>query len=312
MTRSPVGLLLGLSAVSAGLLAAPQQRPTFRSTANGVLVNAYVLPGSRTSTKPVEGLTSADFEVTDNGQAQTVEAVPAQGPVDLTLVVDASATAAFFAPQFRQIVGRLKASLGSADRIRLLMCGSVVREAAPLRPASAGLLLPPIGGPDAPYGSSLMHGLFDAMVREADPERRQVVVSLATLTGREIFGPSALQSVAAASDAVVYVVADRLGPLASGTLQSVGDLVSATGGALFLYRPGVGRLGGVGSAVVVGFDNQHDVTSLVLNDLRHGYVLSYSPPGGTTPGWHDIRVRIRKPGHTSDIVRARKRYYASS
>jgi hypothetical protein len=312
MRRESCRLALGLAGLSAVLLAAPQQRPTFRSTANGVLLNAYVLPGARTSTKPVDGLTGGDFEVTDNGQTQAVEAIPAQGPIDLTLVVDASARAAFYAPQFRSIAGRLTASLGSADRIRLLVCGSVVREAVPLRPASAGLQLPPLGGPEAPFGSSMMHGLFDAMVREADPERRQVVVSLATLDGREVFGPSALQSVAASSDAVVYLVAEPGGPLYPGTIQSMEALVSATGGALFLYRRGGGRLGGVGNAVAVGFESAQDVTSVVLNDLRHGYVLSYSPPGGTTPGWHDIRVRIRKPGETTDIVRARKRYYASN
>jgi hypothetical protein len=306
--------------------AAPQQRPTFRSTANGVLVNAFVLTATRSSTKPVLGLTGADFDLTDNGQRQVVDAAPADGPIDVTLVVDGSGDASRYVGQFRQTVHDLAASLRPTDRVRLLVCAGVVREAAPMQSAATPLPLDQIGVPNAPYGPALVHGLFDAMVHEADPDRRQVVLSLATFTGRDIFGPGALVSVASASDAVVYVAVVPSGtPIFADTFQSLGEVVSATGGALLLAGDPNGRFGLPGSfrwspnvrgasggAMVGTFKNLKAVAALVVDDLHQGYVLSYNPPGGTVPGWHDISVRVIKPGTTRYIVRARKRYLASS
>ena len=318
----------GLVLVAAfGLLAHAQQpqRPTFRSTASGVLVNAFVLKANVRSPMPVDGLTSANFELLDNGVTQTVDATPATGPIDLTVVVDGGGDAVRYYDEFRQTVRELASTLQPADRIRVLVCSGVVREAVPLQAASAPLAVDAIGQPNAPYGPALVHGLFDAMAREVDPERREVILGLGTFTGRDIFSPTALVSVASATDAVVYVAVEPTGtPIFPDVFQALGQIVSTTGGALMLaVEPGAGgrlpltfRLPPLygrhpDDGLPIAFKHLSEVMAMVLMDLRHGYVLSYSPPGGTTPGWHTLTVRVHKPGPDTFVVRARRRYFAT-
>ena len=46
----------------------------------------------------------------------------------------------------------------------------------------------------------------------------------------------------------------------------------------------------------------------ILEEFRHRYLLSYRPEGVTAGGWHQIEVRVRRPGVT---VRARAGYLSS-
>jgi VWFA-related protein len=324
--RGPVRVLALATLSCVSVWAAPQQRPTFRSTANGVLVNAFVVSSNGSSTKPIDGLTSADFLVTDNGTRQTVEVSRAAGPIDLTLVVDGGGDATPYAKAFRQAAVDLVTGLRPTDRVRLLVCAGLVREVAPMQSAAARLSLDAIGDRGAPYGPAIVHGLFDAMVREADPERRHVVVSLATFTGRDVFSPQALVSVATSSDAVVYVVVEPTGtPIFPDTFQALGRVVGTTGGILllkadtsvrsglppsFYFSPRV--RGASGGAAVATFKSLKQAVLAILADLAHGYVLSYSPPGGTAPGWHDLTVQVTRTGIPGLLVRARKRYFAAS
>lgn len=308
----------------APLIAAPQQRPTFRSTASGVLVNAFVLSATSAGapSKFVDGLTARDFVLTDNGTRQDISVSRGDGPVDVTLVVDGGGDAAPYAGEMRQMVRNVATRLRPVDRLRVLACTGVVREIVPMQAPNPVLALEGIGERDAPYGSTLLHGLFDAMVREADPERRSVVIVVGTFSGRDVFGPGALVSTAASTDAVVSVLLEPSGtPVFPDTFQALGRVVAATGGAMLIRSGSQGRVlppsflfsprarGASGGATVVTFKDLAQATSIVLGDLDHGYVLSYSPPGGTAPGWHEIHVSLVFPG---PIVRARQRYFATS
>jgi hypothetical protein len=44
-----------------------------------------------------------------------------------------------------------------------------------------------------------------------------------------------------------------------------------------------------------------------LDDFRSSYVLRYSPHGVAAGGWHEIAVRVTRPGR-GYVVRARKGY----
>ena len=44
----------------------------------------------------------------------------------------------------------------------------------------------------------------------------------------------------------------------------------------------------------------------IVNDFRSSYVLRYTPKGVTREGWHDLAVRVTRPGQYS--VRARQGY----
>ena len=47
-----------------------------------------------------------------------------------------------------------------------------------------------------------------------------------------------------------------------------------------------------------------------LEDFRTSYVLRYSPTGVPAGGWHDVDVRLNRPGRFE--VRARKGYFGET
>jgi len=44
----------------------------------------------------------------------------------------------------------------------------------------------------------------------------------------------------------------------------------------------------------------------ILADFRSSYVLQYTPTGVPAQGWHEIKVKVQRPG--SFTVRARRGY----
>ena len=69
------------------IAAAGAQQPVFRSAVDSVVVDVSVFDGRR----PVANLTPADFEVLDNGVAQTIiDATYEVAPIDVTLLLDVS------------------------------------------------------------------------------------------------------------------------------------------------------------------------------------------------------------------------------
>ena len=74
------------------------------------------------------------------------------------------------------------------------------------------------------------------------------------------------------------------------TYDAIDDAVRATGGALHHLSAGAGAF------------------ERILSDFRSSYVLRYTPRGVEKPGWHELTVRVARPG--SYTVRARKGYEA--
>jgi hypothetical protein len=61
-------------------------------------------------------------------------------------------------------------------------------------------------------------------------------------------------------------------------------------------RPFLDRLGDItGGRVWLASSNEQlqDLFSRALQDMRSRYLLTYSPPGRNTPGWHAITVTLR-------------------
>ena len=87
MSSILLATLLAASAASA----APQEVPTFSAQVESVYVDVWVGHGSA----PVPGLAASDFEVQDNGVAQTIELVDtSRVPLHAVLVLDTSASVA--------------------------------------------------------------------------------------------------------------------------------------------------------------------------------------------------------------------------
>ena len=138
MTREAGGVwLAGSIGFAAGV---PVQQPTFRAFADVVSVDVSV----KTGRVPVAGLTTADFEVLDNGVAQQLDAVSIEAvPIDVTLAVDLSGSVVPNVKAFKSDVEKFVAMLRPADRVRIVSFSSDVREDVPMqqphRSASSGL-----------------------------------------------------------------------------------------------------------------------------------------------------------------------------
>ena len=107
-------------------MAAPSpaaQRSAFRATTSLVSVSVSVKRGNNI----VANLATADFALTDNGVAQTVDAVSIETvPIDVTLFLDTSGSTAGKLDEMQHDVQSILQLLRSDDRFRLLTIGDAV------------------------------------------------------------------------------------------------------------------------------------------------------------------------------------------
>jgi hypothetical protein len=71
----------------------------------------------------------------------------------------------------------------------------------------------------------------------------------------------------------------------------VGDVAKATGGSI------ISSLGG----------SKYDDLNRIIARLRQSYLLRYQPTNVPSGGWHQIEVRILRPGRYD--IRARRGYW---
>jgi VWFA-related protein len=298
--RVRVAAALTLAAVaSLSLAATPQQVPTFRTGVDAVTIDLSVFAGN----SAVAGLTAADFVLTDNGVKQDLTSLAVETmPVDLTLVLDASGSVRSQTDRMRTDMRAIARLLRAVDGFRLLTFSTLV--SAPLglglsREASTLDFAEPGGG------TSFYHALVSALIaaqRTGTADRRQLIVAMSDAADTTSFlDANDVRTVAATSDGVLHLfVIGRASTPASGWLPYWGlpDLkalrlvVDQTGGQLY--------------------DNQ-TITNVpakvdeVLNAFRTSYVLRYVATGVTPAGWHEVVVRVNKPGKF--VVRAKKGYF---
>jgi hypothetical protein len=304
---------------------APQQQPVFRSSVDVVAVDVAVRQGKR----PATGLTAADFGVTDNGVAQTVDAVTLERvPIDATLLVDVSGSVE------GDVLEHLKAGvrdvahlLRPEDRVRLISIRQSLEEVFPFQPGGG---IPDLTTLASSGATSLIDGLVAAMMQATPGDRRQLII--AYTDGRDttsILGAGTATRVALLSDAVVHIMvpakdlpaasasaaaptssaaqagdsqAERVidsfgaksasaGPGAQPAERVLRDVAERTGGRLFLIDTR---------------ESIADAFKGALADFRAGYLLRYTPHGVKPDGWHDIVVAVKRPGRFE--IWARKGY----
>ena len=104
---------------------AQESLPTFRSTADAVRVDVSVQRGGR----PVAGLTIADFDLVDEGVAQTITSVSYERlPIDVTVALDVSASVSGrLLADLRQSIEQLEGRLREGDRLKLIAFNMRVR-----------------------------------------------------------------------------------------------------------------------------------------------------------------------------------------
>jgi VWFA-related protein len=301
-------VLLVLTAIVAGAplgAQAPVEQPhaTFKSSLDLVSIQASVRDKRG---RPMAGLTTADFEVRDNGQPRPILSMRSDhgSPVSIAILVDMSGsmrvgTKMEIARQaFGTIVSQLRAG---EDEVALFTFDSALHERQTFTKDLARL-----GGAlddFRPFGATSLYDATAATARrlaERPASRKAIVILTDGIDTSSALTAGEVSGLASSIDVPVYVVAtvpavDRMSLLeaAGRPARSDGadlrDLAEWTGGQLVFAESSVDEV---------------VLASNLLNELRQRYVLAIESAG--TREWRRIEVRVRK---SSAVVKARSGYF---
>jgi len=272
------------------------QQSVFRSSVDLVSVDVAVRDGST----PVAGLASGDFELSDNGVKQTIDAVNIEAvPIDVMLLVDTSNSAAKALNQLKSDVQAIANVLRPIDRVELVTFDRTVREVLPVQPPTHHL---PLESMRAVGGTSLNDAVFYALTWPADVGRRHLIVAL---TDGE-------DTTSATADAEVPLAARR-----SEAVLEVVLFAPAVPDGMDPHPPYGSRAMLVDAAATTGgevhqLDDAVKAFRIIFDDFRRSYVLRYALRGVSREGWHTISVRVTRAGGEHYTIRARTAYLGSN
>ena len=306
-TRQPriASTLLAAVLSVAGVASVGAQLRVFRSTTDIVTMNVSVKRGNSV----VPNLTAADFYVTDNGVAQTVEAVLIETvPIDVTLFLDTSGSTAGKLDEMQRDVQAIVQLLRPGDRFRLLTIGDSVYPSVPWVEAGTKVN----SSVAAVGGISLIHdALMFGFLHRPEPGRRHLVVGM---TDRQDCGSvipaTMLLELAGRSDAVLHLV-DYSGGGGEANYRVRSCTPRARGDGVRLIEQAAARTGGElhtqsrwfrASSIARAF-------KMIFDDFRQSYVLRFSPNGVPARGWHTLAVQV--PKVKNPTIHARQGYYAN-
>jgi Ca-activated chloride channel homolog len=280
--------MIPLAAVLLLAGAARQEPPVFRAEVGLVRVEVLVTRKG----VPVHGLSSADFEVRDDGQVQELEPVlEEESPVDVALLLDTSGSVK--GPKLDALRDAARAfldGLKDGDEAAVLAFREQIQLLQPFTPerAAARRTLEQV----SPGGSTaLVDAVYAALrLREPGPRRTAIVTFSDGLDSMSWLAPGEVVEAASRTDAIVYGVAVRPKQKEDAQPSFLRDVCRATGGRLFEIE-----------------DERHlRVRFLdVLADIRARYVLSFYPEAGAV-GRHALAVRLKRS--TGEVL-ARPAYW---
>jgi hypothetical protein len=327
MTARPIVTLM---IVATGIGVAARQE--FRSSVDAVAIDVAVLSGGR----PVAGLTTADFDVVDNGVRQTVlEVIPETLPIDLTLVLDTSGS---ISPQLHASIGRavkrVQDRLRPSDRVSLIEFNERLHETLPLTPSSS---LGAVTFAETKGQTSFNDALALALTAPEPPAgRRQMIIAFTDgIDTTSILDDGSVLKTALHAQQAVFVVAQEF-PSAL-PMAFLNELTGSTGGLLQIVPlvqvattrnsvfppklPGDTRAPDpFGTGVNVTVTQTRTQTPEELLDasfvrafeaFRTSYVVRYTLTGVPREGRHALTIRVTKPG-TNYAIRARRGYFGTA
>lgn len=228
---------------------------------------------------PVAGLTADDFELRDNGVAQTVEIVDAVSvPLNVVLALDTSASIA--GKRQADLVAATEAlldGLNPVDRAALTTFSHAVNPGMSLTSDLAAVRAQVRG--IAPAGrTSIMDGVYVALTTTlAQPGRSLVVVCTDGADISSWLRPEDVVDSAQRANAVVYAVTSA----DAGRSTSLEKVAEATGGDVLR---------------IASSEELRSAFAKVLRDFRSRYILAYTPAGVAPGGFHRLDVRVKGRG----------------
>lgn len=279
------GVCIALAVFAAGG-AAVDQRATFSSRLEAVRLDVSVTQRGA----PVRGLTAADFEVWDNGVRQDVSLVASESlPVDLVLALDMSGSVTGERlDELRRASWLALDALVTGDKASLLTFTQRVRVRAPLT-ADLSAVRTALGGIEFPGHTSMTDAIYVALAQaDAGSGRAIAIVFGDGVDTASWLTPDSVIDTAKRLDVVVFGI--MTGAPRQGGLEALAD---ASGGELIRIRT-LKELGVTLRSLLDGF--------------RQRYLVSFVPRDANRPGWHTLRVRVKRAGVQ---VRAREGYFGS-
>ena len=290
-------------AVAAGIAAFSVSVSGFQFRSKAELVTVDVLATDGRS--PIAGLTTADFELTDNGTPQTIEQLYLeQLPLNVIMVLDSSASVA------GERLRSLKAGattvierLRPRDRAALVSFSHQLDLGAALT-ADTATLRGSVNALDAGGSTALRDAAFAALaLRTADATRTLVLLFSDGLDTASILSEDQVLEIARRSDATVYAIGIREARVVPRSGVAIPNEAPTDHRFLErLSRETAGRL-------LYAEQNQDIARTFarVLDEFNTRYVLGYAPRGVAGSGWHRLEVRLKK---RSGTVLARRGYFA--
>jgi len=289
--RSVIVCGLFLASIAAGSRDAPDaaavhasQQPTFASSIDTVRVDVSVRQGGQA----VRGLTGNDFEVVDNGVRQQITFIGLdRTPLNVVLALDMSGSVqGTRLDQLRAAGTRLVDALGPEDTAAVVVFTELVRIRSGFtrdRPRLLSALVNAAAGSDTAMRDAVHAAL---LLGESRPGRPLVIVFSDGMDTASFLSPELVVDTARRTEPVVYAVTSTL----DERDRFLDDVVRLTGGR---------RL------EVASLERLSDTFAEILSESRERYLLSYTPTGVRSSGWHEVVVRVR---NRQAEVRARPGY----
>jgi len=293
-------------AVAAALpIVASAQQP-FRSGVAIVRVDALVTDGR----KPVTGLSASNFELRDNGVVQTIDSASLESmPISIIFALDTSGSVA--GDKMRHLgnaVDLILEGLHGDDRAALVTFSHRVWVRTALNSdftALRGLM----SSVEAAGGTALFDAVYASLaISDVQDSRPLLVVFSDGLDNMSWMSADVVARAARRANAVVYSVAVAAGIEYQRLVTSAGSSIRPVpryvkGQTDFLET--VADATGGRMLKADSTDKLPKAFDEILREFRTRYVITYSPRGVDTPGWHRIEVKVK--GRSTEI-RARTGY----
>ena len=239
-------------------------------------------------------LKTSDFELFDDGQKRSVSNVWSEpSPASVAILMDTSGSMATKLARARETATTLLAGLKpGTDEVAMYSFDTTLQEVRPFSSAFTAT--------DSAWNATRAFGatsLWDAIAETAqkisDRQRRRALVVITDgVDSASTLKPSEVSAIASSLDVPVYVLVITFALEEDGLEGPIrgpmADLAAWTGGDALPVRDTPSML---------------TSTEQLLSELHHQYIVAFEP--GSTPGWHALVLRARKPGL---FVRARSGY----
>lgn len=288
------------------------QDPSFRVSTDLVTVDVLAFRGR----EPILGLTTDDFELTDNGVPQPISSITVPGGAHVIAVLDTSATVeGDTLVRLSEAVEALFSRLTDEDCVSVVTFGDRVRLVS--RAAAPRQSLDVVRRGLVAAGGTALHDalLIASTLPQADGRPAVMVVFTDGADTVSWTTAPAVLRVLQAANVVVFPVGAGLTdlPVSASRLQpslylSSGTWLAPDASDALRFLDRMARVSG-GDFIRVGRPDALTRTFTgIIDQYRSRYVLSYTPTGvGRDDGWHRIDVKLK---HQRGTVQAREGYVA--